>query len=373
MAVLNPLRFSQHLQQLKGDGAVALFFVGAICSPAHAQWTISSSSDSLLHTSNIAAKAFFSDWRGAYVSGNHATVYNQNQLQIQQGRLHFSYVQRQQLLLRFSNDTATLVNLTNKKQNLPVGETYHIHLQANALQAQGPRFGWQIIKTKGLNVTTAISFYRATQPLYGQLHGQVRVLSEKDYEYENINIDYVYDTDYLFDRNVSPAYGLGRGVELAINWQINTFYQLDVQINDINAAIDWSDVSGTRARLTSDTKTYDENGYVRISPGFSGKHYTSNRHQVLPWHGRARLLLQAKPRLHYFADWRYLNEHLYVSLGMRKPVGEFGSEISYELSSRAWLLGLTHKYGSIRLGADHYQWQQLRLASLQVQLTLLQF
>ncbi len=179
----------------------------------------------------------------------------------------------------FTQDTALLKYSAENNQDLTPGKQLDIYLSANTLIANGLRLAFTHT-IDNTNFSVKASYLNAKNLTYGYFAGNAKAVSEKDYDL-NFYVDYYYSEDKLFDREVEPPGGDGFAVDINVNWQIKQ-WNFGLDIKDLLARIYWRDTPRTTATGNTDTKRFDENGFLIFDPVISGLETNQNFIQVLP-------------------------------------------------------------------------------------------
>lgn len=179
------------------------------------------------------------------------------------------FVKRFDIYYQYANATVDLLYQSENQLPLPAGKHYPLYIDAKQSSSHGIRLGssWNI--TDGLVIKSHISLLKPDGLVQGGLTGEAQVLSENDYDFV-FNSNIAYDKDPLYSRPDESIKGDGYSVDVAINYQLNDRWQVDLSLLDVAGYLDIPDAPYTKATATSDTKHYDDNGYVIYDPVISG-------------------------------------------------------------------------------------------------------
>jgi len=237
--------------------------------------------DSFSNSEPIAIKAVTDDtWDGSFHTGDTAFAVGRAEVGVGWDQWRFGFYRRYDYYYKFSPDTAYLKYYTENKLQLNTGEQLDIYLAANTLIANGVSLTHSLTLADA-NFDIKVSYLEGKYLTSGSLVGDAEVLAENDYDLE-FYVDYFYSEDKLFDREVVSPEGKGYSVDLNIDWSPSDDWDFNLSINDLLAKIFWEDAPRTSAIGDTDTKEYDENGYVIFNPVISGLETYEDYTQTLP-------------------------------------------------------------------------------------------
>ena len=316
-------------------------------------FTLYSRIDGFAYTEPVGFKSFTSDWSGRYYGGTHAQLNYLIEFGASYRDWGIGYVKQKYLFMRFTEDSANFYYLSENKKPLQTDQGYDIDIDADYLVAEGVRLFKDFRPHTTLLVTLGASLLEGQEMLKGSLKGKITALSDSDYDFENLNIDYFYTEDRLFDRQVDQRNGQGYALDLRIAWQLNDTFTSKLTVSNLLGKIEWKQSHHTAALVESDNKEYDENGYVDVSPTLSGQHSTKDFTQTLPRIVQLRLEQQLKPPVTGIVDIRHTTELTFSSIGLAYHFASQSSlEGLYTFNSNAFALGYYHRWGFLMLQAD---------------------
>ncbi len=236
----------------------------------------------------VPIRGYFSDWHSPFNGGERALTHNTVEGAISQGPCELGLVARYDYEMRFTRDTADLYYHIENRLPLDPGRHYAIDLEAEHFSATGLRLGYRLTPHPDFNIGLGLTYLNGHQLIDGSLSGGATALSVNDYDF-NLGVDYRYSEDRLFKRNVSAPSGQGYSVDLQLDWHPGD-WRTHLHITDLLARLYWNHAPFTTATATSDTKSFDSNGYVVILPTLSGVEGNHRFVQKLP----LRALLDAQ-------------------------------------------------------------------------------
>lgn len=258
--------------------------------------------DGFAYSESKAVKSITGNWDGDLHTGDVTFSVDRAEAGVDWGKWRLGYIKRYDYYFEYSPDTAELVHKIKNKISLVPGEQYDLYLLANTLVADGLRLSYQQ-KRNAFSYDVSLSYLKGERFANGSLHGGAQALSDKDYDF-NFDVDYFYSQDKLFDRVADVPDGDGYAVDIAFDWQMNERLKLGFRANDVVARMYWRDAPRTVAVATSDTKEYDQNGYVIYNPVISGVETNEDFVQTIP----AKLYLSADYAIDkYSVDLAYRN------------------------------------------------------------------
>ena len=229
--------------------------------------------DSFSYSETVSVRDTLNEWKGSEFSkGKRQWSWNWMEVGVRYKNFGLSFVQRMDYDFRFSEGTAELYWLVTNKKNLVQGKHYNASLDVNAFRANGLRFSAQHQGRVGNNswkLDVGLAYLRANYLIEGSINGTADILSDNDFNYD-ADADYRYTKDPLFGRSYIGTEGQGFAVDVATEFHFSEGAIWSIQVRDLFSEIYWTSRAFTRAHSSSNRKTYDENGYVSVSPALSG-------------------------------------------------------------------------------------------------------
>ncbi len=182
---------------------------------------------------------------------------------------------RGELFAKASRDTMEFLRMTELKQDLPVGRTFNLDLNARGFAASGFEVskGFDLAPLgfpEGLTLGVTARYLKADMIQQGTLTGTVTPTSARSYDF-NLLLDYVYDRNYLYERPDTVAgTGDGYSFDLGLKYVLDPNLSAGVVLRDLFGRIYWYDTPYTTATAGSQTKFFDAQGYMEFRPTISG-------------------------------------------------------------------------------------------------------
>ncbi len=180
------------------------------------------------------------------------------------------WVRRFDIYYQYATETADLLYQTENQVPLPAGKDYPLYINAKRSSSHGFRLGSQWIVSERLVIGGNISLLKPDGMVQGSLTGEAQVLSDSDYDFV-FNSNMTYNKDPLYSRPGETLDGDGYAVDVNVDYHLNDRWQLDISLLDVVGYLDIPNAPYTKATASSDTKHYDNNGYVIYDPVISGQ------------------------------------------------------------------------------------------------------
>lgn len=318
-------------------------------SPAAPAWEPYFELDSFAHAEPVPVQAFAGDWDAPLEGGSDAVTRSWLESGVRHGAWSLGYVQRYDYEIKGSRDAAELYHLSRNKAPLPTGRQFDLELDAYHQRSQGLRAAWRGQPMEALQLEAGLSLLQGWTTLHGHLQGRATAVADNDYDYEAL-VDYDYTEDALFDRQAPGPSGEGFSFDAALRWQVAQSWSLGLRVRDLWGQLRWDDSPFTQARATSDTKEFDEDGFVRYNPTVSGfEGFRASRQRLHP-EGDLRLA------------WRRPLQPWELSVqGRVNEVGDYWALAADYLPSPDWRLGASIMPRERALGLA-LRWRALALS-----------
>ncbi|MCG6937895.1 MAG: hypothetical protein LJE83_06935 [Gammaproteobacteria bacterium] len=236
--------------------------------------------ESFSYSEPMAVKAVVNDkWDATLHPGEVAFSTDRIEFGVAWQQWSLGVLRRYDYYYEFTPDTAYLKYSVENHQDLISGQQLDIYLSANMLIANGLSLGFtQTVHNASFAIKA--SYLRAKDLTSGWLAGNATVVADNDYDL-NFDVDYYYSEDRLFDREVAAPDGNGFTLDFNIDWHLQN-WDFNLDVKDLLARIYWKDAPRTIAVGNTDTKNYDENGFLIFDPAISGIETNQDYTQTLP-------------------------------------------------------------------------------------------
>lgn len=283
---------------------------------------------SVSYSEPVALEFMLGEQQVPFKGGNKAFTYNKAEVGFRWGSWQFGFLKRFDYQLAFSSETAELIYLAENRLPLEVGREYELRIKAKHNYSRGLRLAYKHRFSSRINVGLAASYLQGKAFTDGSIQGSARVTAENNYDFQ-FDADYFYSRDILFERDVDAPNGNGYSLDLNIGWQPNKYFTAQLEIVDLVGKMFWDNAPFTTVVASSNTKTFDDEGYVRYEPAVSGFGSNKNFTQTLPrkifvtakyqWSPSVGLLAELQDyKVARFAstgaEWCYNRTHCFQSL-----------------------------------------------------------
>ncbi len=324
----------------------------------------------LLESETVVLGAYERDWQGStYRPGERAYALAYAESGVRYRGWGLGRVWQRYQRLRFSESAARLYYRVQNSLPLSNAAPYAVDVRLRSFAANGLRVFASPVQTRRWRLSLGVTRLYAYDLLEGRLQGAVQANGPRDYTFQDLMLDYVYARDAVFDRQVRAPRGQGWAFDARIGWRPGPRLRLDLHLRDLAGRIDWFDAPHTAARVESDNRRYDENGYLRVDPTLSGRHDQLDYRQRLPWFGRLRLEAGSPSRAAVLEVVRS-GVKSFVLLGLSRRLGGWWAQVLYRPDRRAPALRLARGGFSLGLASDALDWARARYLSIELGLRL---
>ncbi len=344
---------------------LGLLLACSIVTPAWAiEYTPFVEVSSFSHSEPIAVHAILNDWDAPFSKGDVAFSVNRVEVGLGLNEWQFSVFERQDYLFEFSADTAKLLYETNTQQDLVPGQQYDLNLKTNSFVARGLKLGYQR-PIAGFNVGVAVSYLEGLDLTDGSLQGQATATANNDYNFD-FDVDYYYTEDSLFDRQVdSNPQGNGYGIDLSVEGFILPQWHASLEVQDLFAQINWWDAPRTVATGSSETKEYDDEGYLVFNPVASGTESNEDYTQKIPTKVFISSQYEFIKQHSVLVDYQDYSVKQFYSAGYRFVTDNQNKmDILYNVTAEAWQLGYANKWLKLDVITDNLEFEKARTLGL---------
>jgi len=223
----------------------------------------------------ISLKEFPKKWERDYdpKDGTNIVILN-NRIDIGMNLYNFylGYAFRYDFFAKTDKSTTDLLELTKNKQDLPLNKKYKVNVEMYAIQTQSfilsKEIKWVNNNYQNINLYLGFSILLASMGQNGRVQADADIVSKTDYDFIGES-NYYYTFNHLYDLDVVKPKGYGYSLNFALSYK-NNKHSFLLLGEDIASKIQWKDMPYSQISITSDTKKYDENGYVYYNPTITG-------------------------------------------------------------------------------------------------------
>lgn len=288
-------------------------------------------------------------WRGLgknFRHGENHVALGRAEAGLRRGHRAVGFVWRYETHVKSSRDTTELIWRTETDAKIPADRDWRLRLNVQQVALRGINLshafsgGSDASGDNAWTLTMSLQLLQATDMLEGNAHGQIAT-HDDDYQGQ-LGLTYYYTRDSLLDRPTDSRQGHGAGLDMQLGWRLNEKHAVQLILRDALNGIYWRDMHYTRANMTSDRISYDEDGNLNVAAALTGFEGNKSHWQRLPvkaslaWRGDIALPgLSAQHfsaegvwighyqdlRLHWFLPPALSLPGLYVTTTAQKAVG----------------------------------------------------
>ncbi|MBT8349204.1 MAG: hypothetical protein HKP62_07150 [Sulfurovum sp.] len=196
---------------------------------------------------------------------------------------YVGYTHRKEVVMPTSSDTVRLLYQASNDLDLDIGESYDLDLKMEGFAAHGIMFAnnFSVYQENGwdVNIGIGLELLYGVEMQDGYVRGNAITTAVNDYDF-NMQSNYLYTENYLYDLDVESSHAYGYSTHLSIQAAYENI-SFSYVMNDLLGKLYWKDLPYSDVFLTSGTKSYDENGYVKYTPVISGVERTKDYTQTL--------------------------------------------------------------------------------------------
>ena len=189
------------------------------------------------------------------------------------GSWRLSYQYRKDVIIDTNRDVLDLLYYQRNNLPIPIGRTFSVKLDAQALEAEGPRIAknFELSWGEGAKVRAGVAAASLTGSTVRSTHidGQATSTGPGTYSIEVPWLDSYSNKSYRFITPGSPS-GKGYSLDAAIDVQWPGGNRAWLSVEDLYSRISWREIPSTVARATTSTTTRDAQGFIIYLPAVAG-------------------------------------------------------------------------------------------------------
>lgn len=242
-----------------------------VAGAAHADssQTVWWSLGSFAHAQPVSVHAYINDWSDKRGDGDDAVAHASFAMGWSGRNVSLSYVQQYSYEIAANKDSADLYHSARNRLDLPTGRRYALNVNASHVRVQGLRLGYRFSAAEHWQLELGLSALEGVDTLNGTVGGDATAVGEREYDFDAA-IDYFYRDDVLLERpREAELSGRGLSIDLLGFWR-GERWAVRGRIDRVFGFIDWRRAQFTQARATSNTRQFDEQGFVTFDPALSG-------------------------------------------------------------------------------------------------------
>ena len=322
----------------------------------------------------VSIHAMTNDWQGHLDSGENALSKRKISWGVNYENIWgYGWFGREDYFLTFSEDSALIYHQNANDLAIAQNRSHDLLIKVQHARSLGFQFFYQtpplpLFKNPNnkLSAKLVVNLMVSDQMIEGKIWGNAST-SDDDYDITAF-VDYFYDKDELFGRPLEEdPFGFGSSVDLYIFWDYKS-WQFTFAALDAYYRVKWKDAPFTEARISTNTKGFDENGFARFDPVLSGIEGNQDYVQSLP----LDLYLTARyhlPKYSIFIEHHNINSLDFNKLGIafksKRPI-EY--QLAFQTRSKAFSFATQYKSQRIGIGLNHFDKKKIKTIELFLQL-----
>ncbi|MGD0275606.1 MAG: hypothetical protein ABSB79_06065 [Syntrophales bacterium] len=312
---------------------------------------------------------FFNQWEGPFnpYNINHLDSYWNASTGFIYSGWRIAVFNRGELFLEANKDTIEILQMINRRENLPIGRTFDINLDGTGFSARGIELskGFRISEWGEVLLIGFTARYLSGDKIQqGTITGSASPVSSSSYDFD-LQLNYTYDKNLVYDRrDTVPGTGNGYSFDIGLKHDFTDYLSAELLFRDILGRIYWNHMPYTDAVGTSSTKYFDENGYMIFKPIISG--YEGNKDYVQRITSKTDLALTYKNDfLRITPSINFIGERplYWVDVGFYIDKA-FSLNTGYNLNYNCYSLGVTYKKASFNVYTDNIDYQRAKAVGI---------
>jgi hypothetical protein len=316
--------------------------------PPSGSWSIEVSAFAL--SDPVPLHGLLNHWQGGFTSDPSPKIYGQwgSRTKATLGNWNISIWDLTTVLGQMSPGGAKLLWLTKQKLALPVGETFAVRLDLDALHRTGASLGraWMM---GNVAFGADVSSWTATGAQFGMMQGQAAVSGPKTYSFD-MDVNYAYNQNRLYNLAVPSERGWGYGLNLGATWAWDG-WEWQSSARDLGNQTHWNQLPMTMASALSNRNHTDSNGFTVFDPsieGWEGKRPFTWR-EPIAW---STSIARHFPEVTALVRLERVGPLIFRALEVEHSfTSDVRASIGYEDRTRLWTIGCASKRAWISLGS----------------------
>lgn len=257
---------------------------------------------------------------------NIAIINHRIELGMRYDEWYFGYALRYDMFIDTNKETTDILKLINTKSDLPLDRVYKVDIEAYGIATHNliasRRF--KLNSQWNLFVGGAVIYAFGTQD--GFVDAYANIISKKEYDFEGYS-QYYYDKNHLYELDVERPNAYGYSLNFGIEYHSNN-HTFRLLVEDFASYIFWKDLAYSEIFITSNTKEYDEHGYIKYNPSITGYEFSKEYTQKLQTKFLVQYAYQFTPKLTTNLALGYYNDYLLPFVGIKYEQNE---KLNYSL------------------------------------------
>lgn len=309
--------------------------------------------EGFVYTGPVPYSEFVSDWSSGFQKNNNVIGYSWLEAGVHNQRWGLAIVQQQYMQMQLSDDAAEFYYLTQNRLPLETGRQYQIDYRVDAYTTEGVRLFHRTNPLQNLSLQIGAHIMKGSELQSGYTKGNITASSSSDYDFDNLQVDYRYSDDRLFNSAVESIKGEGIALDLTAHWSISRNNQLSLQVRNLGGYIKWKNNPRSSGTIASSDKEYDDNGYATVNPTLNGNTQTESYRQQLPllWQSEFEYHYSSRGRLHAQIMGSEVQNFYRVGMSYR-VFGKQSLKLLYTLNTQSFSFGYQNEWLSLQMQFD---------------------
>lgn len=194
------------------------------------------------------------------------------QVEFKKNLFSIEYIERNDLLVSFSPETAKIFYYQAQDRKLPNDQQFDINLSAQQFAANGLSFGFETAPWHNFRLLTQLSLLNGKTLQEGNINGAVSqsldANNKKTYQGQG-QISYQYSADKILKHNLNQPYGRGFAVDFKLNWQYQA-WSANLIVEDAFQYMQWYRLGQKDGGISTENTSTDDSGFIKYKAMFSG-------------------------------------------------------------------------------------------------------
>lgn len=320
---------------------------------AEEDWSVYTRLDSFVFSDGYSVKGLFNNLEGDFKPGKTSFTFNKLEAGITKGRWELSVFSRYDYFLEYSEDTSLFIYQSERDLALTEGRDYELELDVVHFKGRGLALAYFWNVNDQLWIKPKLNLLLGDKLMDGHIFGQTNIRSG-DVANSEIEVDYHYSKDVLFDRDVNAPSAEGMSADLEIGWQLSSQVKIHLSAQDLVSHIVWDEAPRTVASGSTNNVSLTPEGQLEAVAVLSGNESNQRFVQNLPVRTTVSAIWDFRPDVSAFGEVFSVGETLMPRLGVGWHYAPSGYlSMKYDFEADAIGLGGAYKgFGFYIFGDD---------------------
>lgn len=248
----------------------AFGFIAALQFSATAEAIVYIETESIAVSESVDLESLLDGFQGDRLDASGQRIFSHNEVAIGAKATKWAtewdaaVVGRYDYFADYSTDTAALVFAYANSFD-PAPGNYDVDLSLREIQSTGLRFGASSKLSEQFEIGSRIFLFQSRMLTNGRLNGSIS-LDQNALVSGQADLDYFYQEDLLFNREVNAPKGQGISTDIFARWNATPRLAVNVELEDVWSMIEWNDAPRTVATADTNTARFDPDGLLVVNP-----------------------------------------------------------------------------------------------------------